>query len=537
MEKNRRKNNHFAFILLLLLSLPLIFFFSYYTTSIFANIPNPPKEESKLISISDITKPNYSLTPLVIDTDLPKFPSDYDNLVNTLGISLTQHQKTTLLLYGESLSKTTQTNITDAYKELIEKNIPILIPQEYINEYLNNEFEIKKLKLESIPEEINNGISIVKESFSNPYQEYIFKQLNTTLQYNIDTNKVDINTYPTLGDFLINPDSESINYSYYVERVLKAFLKENDSENITELLNSIVTYSQAPDINTKNKLNTQLKNVVFNPKLNKEGQVYWNISVVNGKSYVFPIYISEDFLVNDNNFNDPYDVEPLAQSRNSVRVPILMYHRIEALPTNASSFTTGLYVSPEIFEQQLAYMVKKNYKSVTSQQFYNILQSGKNPTQKSVMITFDDGTKGQYINGYPLLKKYGLVGVFYIPSAKTSITYNQLREMAQGGMIIESHSATHIDLAKETNSDRLYSEIVGSRYALRSATGQEVITISYPGCVADKDVYPYVTQAGYLLGGSCGRGIDHYFSKRLSLQRVHVFDNVDNLKNILSGKP
>jgi peptidoglycan/xylan/chitin deacetylase (PgdA/CDA1 family) len=214
-----------------------------------------------------------------------------------------------------------------------------------------------------------------------------------------------------------------------------------------------------------------------------------------------------------------------------------MYHRIEPLPMGASTFTTGLFVSPEIFEQQLAYMVKENYKALTSQEFYNILVSGKNPTQKSVMISFDDATKGQYTNGYPLLKKYGLVGVFYVPSAKTSITYAQLKEMAQNGMIIESHSSTHIDLAKETNASRLYSEIVGSRYALQGATGQDVITISYPGCVADKETYTYVSQAGYLLGGSCGRGIDHYYSKRLSLQRVHVFDSLDNLMGILSGKP
>ncbi len=537
MEIKKRKNNKIVIPLLIVLSLPLAFFMSYYSISVLTTIFSTPEELPKPISISDITKPTYSLSPLVIDTDLAKFPNDYDNLVNTLDISLTQHQKTTLLLYGESISKTTHTNITDAYKELVEKNIPILIPQEYINEYLNNEFEIHKLKLESIPEEIKNEINIVKESFSNPYQEYIYKQLGTPLEFNTDTNKVDINSYPTLEEFLINPDSESINYSYYIERVFKAFLKDNDPRNITEFLNNIVIYSEDQDINSKNKLSTQLKNAVFNTQLNKEGQVYWKISVVNGKSYLFPMYISEEYVINDNNFNELYDVEPLAQSKNSVRVPILMYHRIESLPTGASSFTTGLYVSPEIFEQQLAYIVKKNYKSLTSQEFYNILATGKNPTQKSVMITFDDATKGQYTNGYPLLKKYGLVGVFYVPSSKTSITYNRLREMAQGGMVIESHSATHIDLAKETNASRLYSEIVGSRYALRDATGQDVITISYPGCVADKEAYAYVSQAGYLLGGSCGRGIDHYYTKRFSLHRVHVFDSLDNLKNILSGKP
>ena len=179
-----------------------------------------------------------------------------------------------------------------------------------------------------------------------------------------------------------------------------------------------------------------------------------------------------------------------------------------------------------------------NYsQSITPQELYNLLKSGKNPSQKSVMITFDDSTKGQYINAYPLLKKYGFTAVYFVPSKKSSITYAQLREMGKNGMIIGSHSATHIDLVKEDDEQRLYSEIVESRYSLQSGTGQDVIFISYPGCVADSQVYPYVIQAGYLLGGSCGKSIDHYFSNRLSLSRVHVFNSLDNLKDILSGKP
>jgi peptidoglycan/xylan/chitin deacetylase (PgdA/CDA1 family) len=259
--------------------------------------------------------------------------------------------------------------------------------------------------------------------------------------------------------------------------------------------------------------------------------------VFKDKTYVYPMYIAQEFTVNDANFNEPYDVEPLVQSKKSVRVPILMYHHIDPMPSSGSKNTLGLYVTPEVFEEQLAYLVKKNYKSITPQELYNLLKSGKNPSQKSVMITFDDSTKGQYINAYPLLKKYGFTAVYFVPSKKSSITYAQLREMGKNGMIIGSHSATHIDLVKEDDEQKLYSEIVESRYSLQSGTGQDVIFISYPGCVADSQVYPYVIQAGYLLGGSCGKSIDHYFRNRLSLSRVHVFNSLDNLKDILSGKP
>lgn len=443
-------------------------------------------------------------------------------------------------MYGESISKSKHTNITDAYKELIEKNVPILIPQEYINEYLNSEIKNYSIQLTNIPKQLDEDISIQKTSFNNIYEEYIFGQ-NTQqppLSEISETTLENEDVFPNISTFLIHTDSDSINEAYYKTRIINSLSKNINTEELITFLNNLVIYSQNPnDINTDSRVRRDLRNVVFNSNLNKQGDVYWKISVIDGKEYVYPMYISQEFVVNDSNFNETYDISPLAQSSRSVRVPILMYHHIDQMPNSDSRFVTGLYVTPQIFEEQLAYLVKKNYKSLTSQEFYNLLKTGKNPSQKSVMITFDDATKGQYTNGYPLLKKYGLVGVFYIPSSRSSITYNQLREMARNGMIVESHSASHIDLVRENNQERLYSEIVGSRYTLRSAIGQDVIAISYPGCVADKDVYTYVSQAGYLLGTSCGKSIDHYFSKRLSLPRVHVFSSLDNLKNILSGKP
>ncbi len=537
MPKKKKKNLDVPFALLLFISFPLALFMIYISFTILSTIINRESgiQQEKPKVITDIPKPSYAFTPLQIDTDLSKFPSDYDTLVESLRLTLTQHQKTTLLLYGETISKTKHTNITDAYKELIEKETPILIPQEYINQYLNDKIgEYEKMLTESVSQ-LDGDLVLSKTDFRNIYDEYIYKQ--ASLQIPLQEKSEAQSSDSSVSNFLIDLNSENINDAYYKLRVLNFLSKDINTHELVTLLNNLVIYSQNPnDLNTNNQLKTELKNIIFNSNLNRQGNIYWKITVIEGKSYLYPMYISEEFVVNDSNFNEPYDVTPLAQSSKSVRVPILMYHHIDAMPNSTSRFVTGLYVTPETFEEQLAYLVKKNYKSITSQELYNLLSKGLNPTQKTVMITFDDSTKGQYTNGYPLLKKYGLVGVFYVVSNKTSITYNQLREMARNGMIIDSHSASHIDLAKENNQERLYSEIVGSRYTLKSATGQDVFSIAYPGCVADSDAYSYVAQAGYLIGGSCGRSIDHYYSKRFSLSRTHVFNSLDSLKNILSGK-
>lgn len=269
---------------------------------------------------------------------------------------------------------------------------------------------------------------------------------------------------------------------------------------------------------------------------------------VNGeiKTYIAPIYTfsSTDgtkvdaltFQINDNNFNEPYDVTVKAQSRGSVRVPIFMFHQIAVAPVGSNSFKTGLYIDPKDFEKEMAYLVKKNYKTVNSSEYYNILKTGKNPSQKTVMLTFDDGVENQYTNAYPILKKYGLTGVFFIISQRSGITQAQTKAMSDGGMDIGSHSARHPDLTKVYDPAQLSSEIISSKYALQSATGKTVASFAYPGCGWNSQTLSYVANAGYLLGMSCGNAIDNRFSYRLVLSRVHAFGDLKSFKNQLSGQ-
>ncbi|MBN1331799.1 polysaccharide deacetylase family protein [Candidatus Dojkabacteria bacterium] len=196
-----------------------------------------------------------------------------------------------------------------------------------------------------------------------------------------------------------------------------------------------------------------------------------------------------------NNFALDYDFVPIAQSANTVRIPVLTYHQIAPLPATGSA--RDYYVSPEMFDQQMAYLKAKQYKTLSMQEFYDLLKSGENPTQKSILLTFDDGNSNNYTNAFPILKKYDFVGTFFIVSSKSGITSAQQREMVAVGMDIESHSQTHPDLAKLEDAGELTSEISGSKYALAASSGSEVISIAYPGCTADAKALSYVSSAGY----------------------------------------
>ena len=340
--------------------------------------------------------------------------------------------------------------------------------------------------------------------------------VNSKLGYFSEATKTKLNDLDTLVGLLA-----AYKYGDTIPTVIKDLIN-NQLINLTQTDNG---YAQA---------NTQISFLIKSVNLNNEV-----------KTFVAPMYIFESkdetpvpvltFEVNDNNFNEDYDITPATQAKGTVRVPIFMYHQIVTPPKGQSSFRSGLYVDPLDFEREMAYLVKKNYKTASSAEYYKILKSGKNPKQKTVMITFDDGVSNQYTNAYPILKKYGLTGVFFIVSQRSGITGTQMKEMTANGMEIGSHSAQHQDLMKISDPKVLTSEIVSSKYGLQSASGKAVNAFAYPGCGWNSQTLTYVSSAGYLLGMSCGSTIDNYPGNNLVLSRVHAYGDMKSFKNLLSG--
>lgn len=234
-----------------------------------------------------------------------------------------------------------------------------------------------------------------------------------------------------------------------------------------------------------------------------------------------------------NNFDLDYEIERKAQPSGTVRIPILTYHQIAQLPSNPRS--RDYFVSPEMLDQQMAYLSDKGYKTLTPKEFYDILASGKNPEQKSIWLTFDDGNYNNYQNAFPILKKYKMTGTFYVPSHRSGIKASQLKEMTDAGMVIDPHGKTHMLLRNVTNSDDLYQELVVSKGAIQSMTGNTVYSFCYPGCEYNGSVTSTLASNGYLLGVTCGRSIDHKLSRRFSLERIHVYNDMQHFKSILSG--
>jgi peptidoglycan/xylan/chitin deacetylase (PgdA/CDA1 family) len=226
---------------------------------------------------------------------------------------------------------------------------------------------------------------------------------------------------------------------------------------------------------------------------------------------------------------NPYPSTP--QAPGTVRIPVLTYHHVGPIPSGKAP---DYYVTPEVFEQQLAYLKAANYKSLTPDEFYAQLELGSNPTQKSVLITLDDGNKDNYTYAFPLLKKYGFTAVFAIITSKLDISPDQLREMLTEGMFIASHSQTHPNLAKLSDAE-IKTELVNSRATLENITKVKTDILIYPGCSYNDAVIKIAREAGYKFAFTCGGKIDNAFNRRYALYRIHIYDKLDDFKARLVG--
>lgn len=81
-------------------------------------------------------------------------------------------------------------------------------------------------------------------------------------------------------------------------------------------------------------------------------------------------------------------------------LPILMYHHVSRCP--------GLVtLTPETFREQMGWLAKRGWKTLTSSEIETFYHSGIFP-RKSVVLTFDDGYLDNWLNAYPILKEFNL---------------------------------------------------------------------------------------------------------------------------------
>lgn len=213
---------------------------------------------------------------------------------------------------------------------------------------------------------------------------------------------------------------------------------------------------------------------------------------------------------------------------NDAGIPVLMYHSIAVEKGNE------LRVAPEVFRQQMKYLKDQGYITLSMNELYQFFQSNKPVPQKSLVITFDDGYADNYQYAFPILSEFGFKATIFvvtdwIDKQKEYLTSEQLKEMAQYGLDIESHTTKHDHLNKLTYEQQLETTKRSKEY-LETLLGKQINYIAYPFGEWNKDTLKAVKDAGYTMAfTTAGRWSDKS-DGILTLDRVYIsaFRNMDN---------
>ena len=188
------------------------------------------------------------------------------------------------------------------------------------------------------------------------------------------------------------------------------------------------------------------------------------------------------------------------------QVVVLCYHRVEDKPKNS------LGIKPTDFEAQMQALKDSGITVISMADFLAWRRGEKGIPQKSALISIDDGYLSGYNLAWPILKKFGYPFTMFIytdyvkggpKSGGQSISWDQLAEMRDAGVDIESHTLSHPSLnARRGKTEEQYlawlkSEIIGSKEILEKNLGIQIKAFAYPYGVHNQTVRDVVKQAGF----------------------------------------
>lgn len=211
----------------------------------------------------------------------------------------------------------------------------------------------------------------------------------------------------------------------------------------------------------------------------------------------------------------------------SAQLPVLMYHYISVPPANADKYRLDLSVTPAAFEAQLKYLRDNGFTTVSLQEVFDYLSKARPLPQKPIVLTFDDGHRDAYTSAFPLLKKYGMTGTFFVVTDFINykdpeyVTWEMVKEMSRAGMSIESHSRTHKDMRNRSNAFLVW-EILGPIEQITAFTGQRPYFFCYPGGQYDKAVIDVLRSAGTLAAVTTHPGSTYSLANAMTWPRLRV---------------
>ena len=171
---------------------------------------------------------------------------------------------------------------------------------------------------------------------------------------------------------------------------------------------------------------------------------------------------------------------------------VLCYHTVEP------DCPSRVAVTPDAFRAHMAH-VARNRRLVAPEDVPGLVDRRCRLPRGTAAITFDDGLSGVAEHAAPVLQSLGIPSIVFVvaetiaPAGRTvdwvddapadpplrTLSADDLRALARGGMRIGSHSWAHRHLPDLTEAE-VRSDLLDSRTLLEDAIGAPVRQLAYP---------------------------------------------------------
>lgn len=225
---------------------------------------------------------------------------------------------------------------------------------------------------------------------------------------------------------------------------------------------------------------------------------------------------------------EPEKPEPVAASESYI--PILMYHHVKTNTDPNNKVEVALDVPADIFDAEMKYLADNNFKTI---KMANLFQADQG---KKIVLTFDDGYDDIILSAYPIMEKYGFIGVaFVMPDfiGKSGyMSWANINKLKSAGWEIGSHTLSHPDLTKYAE-DVVRSQVTKSKQTIEENIGETVTSFCYPSGKYNQLTLDMVKEAKYTLAVTTNNGYHNFLSSPLELKRVRVLgdEGVRSFKN------